>query len=191
MSEVLRPGAGIVFMKIGIHAGEPLESIIARKTLEIAQTGYGMWGYGGNTCHPTTMVQPFAETYHQRNEPITLCMNEMQSNHFGEKIRAEKYSVDDETWKPMPATINVVGSRFALVIEDLRREDMMLSLDHARVQLGMSKGRVGSQYIQGRADKACFEMTAEDGRVVADALPKQVRITYVARLRPPYAVFVK
>ncbi len=190
MSDILRPGAGIVFMKIGIHAGESLESIIARKTKEIADTGYGMWGYGGNTCHPTTMVQPFAEAFQEKNEPIVLCMNEMQSNHFAEPLRATEYSVDDVKWQSMPETINVKGSRYALVIEDLRKEEMMLSLDHARVGVGMSNGRVGSRYVQGRADKACLIMTKEDGKDPG-ASPKEVKITYVAKLRAPYAVFVK
>ncbi len=86
MSDIIRPGAGVLFMKVGTHAQESLADIIARKTKEIEETGYAMWGYGGNTCHPRTMVQPFAEAWADRGEPIYLCMEEMDSRHFAEQL---------------------------------------------------------------------------------------------------------
>src|SRR5690349_10987760 len=101
-------------MKVGTHAQESLADIIARKCKEIEETGYGMWGYGGNTCHPRTMVQPFAESCAAGGAPIYLCMQEMNSRHFAEPLRASEYSVDGSKWEPIPATINVRGSRFAL-----------------------------------------------------------------------------
>lgn len=57
----LDPGTAILYMKVGTHANEGLEAIIARKQREIEEAGVAFWGYGGSTCHPTTMVQPFAE----------------------------------------------------------------------------------------------------------------------------------
>jgi hypothetical protein len=36
-------------MKVGTHAQESLEDIIARKSKEIDDAGYAMWGYGGKT----------------------------------------------------------------------------------------------------------------------------------------------
>ncbi len=32
--------------------------IIERKRREIAEAGHALWGYGGSTCHPVSMVQP-------------------------------------------------------------------------------------------------------------------------------------
>ena len=58
MSKIIEPGSGLLYMKVGTHARETLEDIIRRKTKEIEDTGYAFWGYGGNTCHPRTMVQP-------------------------------------------------------------------------------------------------------------------------------------
>src|ERR1044071_8542758 len=116
MSLIIKPGAGILLMKVGTHAQEPLEDIIARKTKEIADAGYALWGYGGNTCHPLTMVQPFARTYEQRGQAIYLCMQEMESKHFAEQVRADQYSVDGINWKDIPRPINVLGSRYALAI---------------------------------------------------------------------------
>jgi len=50
MSSILSPGQGVLYMKVGTHAQEPLEEIIKRKTKEIEDAGYAMWGYGGSTC---------------------------------------------------------------------------------------------------------------------------------------------
>ena len=70
MNEIVRPGSAILFMKVGTHANEGLDDIINRKSREIEETGFAMWGYGGNTCHPSSMVQPFAQTFAGRGKPI-------------------------------------------------------------------------------------------------------------------------
>jgi hypothetical protein len=61
----------LLYMKVGTHAQEELSEIIARKRREIDEAGFAMWGYGGNTCHPTSIVQPFARS---ASAPIILCM---------------------------------------------------------------------------------------------------------------------
>ena len=48
-------------MKVGLHAQESIEDIVKRKQREFEDTGSIFWGYGGSTCHPLTMVQPFAK----------------------------------------------------------------------------------------------------------------------------------
>src|ERR1041384_6029519 len=101
MSAIIRPGTGVLFMKVGTHAQEPLESIIARKTKEIEEAGVSFWGYGGNTCHPQTMVQPFVNSFEQRGDVVYLCMQEMNSKHFADQVRAEEYSVDGINWTPI------------------------------------------------------------------------------------------
>ena len=63
MAMILKPGQGLLYMKVGTHAQESLEAIIARKTREIEQAGFALWGYGGSTCHPQTMVQPFVRSF--------------------------------------------------------------------------------------------------------------------------------
>lgn len=190
MTAIVRPGAAVLFMKVGTHAQEELGDIIARKRKEIAETGYGMWGYGGNTCHPQTMVQPFAEEMAARNEPIVLCMHSMVSNHFAEKLRANEYSVDNISWKPMPPTINVLGSRYALVIKNLREEEHVLPLNQTQVAVGPSRGRLGSRYINGRVDKACLEVTDEPV-LVNEPQKALMKIHLIAELAEPYAVFLR
>lgn len=187
--EILKPGAGVLFMKIGTHANEGLGEIIARKSEEIRRTGYGMWGYGGNTCHPTSMVQPFARTLSQQGQPIHLCMEEMNSKHFGEGCAAE-YSIDGIAWNRIPETIEVRGSRYALVINHLREEEFVLPLNRTRVPVGPSTGRLGSRYINGRVDKACLEML-EGPELPNDAEARNIQINLVATLQDPFAVFLR
>jgi hypothetical protein len=126
VTEIIKPGAGILFMKVGTHAGETLADIIDRKAKEIENAGFAMWGYGGNTCHPRTMVQPFADMFEDRGQPIYLCMQAMNSSHFAEPLRAREYSADGLSWTKVPNAINVLGSRFALIIGDLRQEELVL-----------------------------------------------------------------
>ena len=190
MTQIIKPGAGILFMKVGTHAKESLEDIIARKSKEIQDTGYAMWGYGGNTCHPRTMVQPFVQSFRQKGQPIFLCMQQMTSNHFAEQLRASECSSDGINWAKIPSTINVLGSRFALVIKDLRKEEHILPLDQTRVAVGNNVGRLGSRYLLGQVDKACLEVTDKPEQT-NEVQTKEVQINLVAELADPYAVFLR
>ncbi len=190
MTVIVKPEHGILYMKVGTHAQETLDSIIARKTKEIEDAGYAMWGYGGNTCHPQTMVQPFAETVIRRGGAIYLCMQEVNSRHFAEQIRAEHYSVNGSKWDLVPSGINVLGSRYALVIDNLRKEEFELPLDRTRVAVGRSMGRVGCAYVKGQVDKACLEVMPASGAAAMHE-ERQVHIALVADLRTPFAVYLK
>ena len=185
MSESFEVGDGLLFMKVGTHANEPLADIIARKRREIDRAGYGMWGYGGNSCHPRTMVQPFAASHAIQGRPIRLVMKAMDSRHYADQVRAEEYSVDGIHWKPIPKAIDVVGSRFALCIKDLHETSATLALDGTAVALGNSQGRSGNAYLRGHVDKACLEVVADphEGELV--------QIDLVAELVEPYAVILK
>lgn len=190
MSKIIRPGAGILFMKVGTHAQETLEDIIARKTREIEDAGYALWGYGGNTCHPQTMVQPFARAFEKRGDTIYLCMHEMDSKHFAETLRADQFSEDGAAWKDIPSAINVVGSRYALVIDGLHHEELRLPLARTRVAIGNSQGRAGDRYIIGRVDKGCLEVIDDTpGSTGSEEL--SIHIGLVARLISPYAVYLR
>jgi hypothetical protein len=178
------PGDALLFMKVGTHAQEELSEIIARKQAEIAAAGYTMWGYGGNTCHPSTMVQPFARTHALASKPILLVMQPMISNHFAEPVRAEEFSIDGRTWQEVPAPINVLGSRFALCITNLREEAGALRVGNTRVAIGNSKGKSGEEYIRGRVDKACLEVVA------GPSGGESIDIGLVAEVVEPFAVFL-
>lgn len=193
MSKIIKPGAGILYMKVGTHAQETLEDIIARKTKEIEEAGVAFWGYGGNTCHPQSMVQPFAKDYQDRGQTIYLCMQEMDSKHFAYPVRADEYSTDGINWEVIPGAINVLGSRYALIIKNLRKETFDLPLEVTKVALGNSIGSSGSRYIRGRVDKACLEVVANpsEARVLLAGESEVRHIGLVAELAAPYAVYVR
>ena len=189
MASILKPGDGFLYMKVGTHAQETLQDIIERKRREIEEAGYALWGYGGNTCHPISMVQPFARDYVRRSGRIYLCMQPMVSMHFAEPIRASRFSIDGVDWQEIPAAINCRGSRYALPIKDLRQEDFEINLPRTRVAIGNSTGRSGDAYIAGRVDKACLE--AQEGVDADGDDDKRIHIGLVAQIIDPYAVFVK
>jgi|ERR1700676_178538 hypothetical protein len=189
MAIVLKAGQGLLYMKVGTHAQEPLDSIIARKTKEIEQAGFALWGYGGSTCHPQTMVQPFVRSYEQRGQVIYLCMQEMDSKHFAEQIRAAEFSINGIDWEPIHPAINVLGSRYALAIRNLRKEAFVLPLAKTRVAVGNSIGASGDRYIAGRVDKACLE-TIEEISGTTETEPR-VSIGLMAEIVTPYAVYVR
>lgn len=186
MSDIFDEGSAILYMKVGTHAQETLADIIARKNAEIENVGLAMWGYGGNTCHPTTMVQPFARTHATTSQPILLCMQPMESKHFAEPLRAEQFSSDEINWEPIPESINVLGSRYALCIKTLQQVEASLRLGDTRVAIGNSKGKLGSSYVKGQVDKACLEVISH-GNDDAEVVP----IRLVAQLVQPYAVFLR
>lgn len=191
MTEIIKPGAGLLFMKVGTHANEELEDIIKRKQKEIQDEGFALWGYGGNTCHPTTMVQPFAEERAINGEPIILCMEQMISKHFAEPIRADEYSTDGVTWQKVPEGINAVGSRFALLIQDLRPADFELPLAATQVAVGRSAGKIGSEYVKGRVDKACLNVRIDPNLLNNPQQEEGIKIGLTAKLIEPYAVFLR
>lgn len=188
MTDILKPGAGVVFMKVGTHASEPLPDIIDRKRREIADAGYALWGYGGNTCHPLTSVQPFARDFVKRGDTIYLVMHPMVSSHFAVTERAREFSEDGLHWQKVPPAINVIGSRYALAIGSLDEEDAELPLAQTRVAIGNSVGRRGDRYIKGRVDKACLEVV--DAPADAEEAPP-MHIQLVAELVEPYAVLLR
>ncbi|KPL53237.1 hypothetical protein ABB55_14290 [Prosthecomicrobium hirschii] len=190
MNAIIKPGRPLIYMKVGTHAGETLEDIIARKQKEIDEAGIAMWGYGGGTCHPRTMVQPFAEGFAERNEPIVLVMEAMNSKHFAEPTLATEYSIDGIHWRPVPHGVSVKGSRYALVLKNLRHAELMLPLAQTAVAIGNCRGRSGNRYIKGRVDKACLTVT--DAPELSNEVPnREASISLVAELEKPYAVFVR
>jgi hypothetical protein len=189
MTDPLHAGSGFVFMKVGTHAEEPLDEIIERKRREVDEAGYALWGYGGNSCHPKTMVQPFARDFVEREGTIYLCMQSMDSRHFAVTERAVEYSEDGENWSEIPKPINVIGSRFALKIADLQPDDFKVPLAQTKVAIGNQTGRPGDRYIRGRVDKACLELLDEEAEGSEEVTLAQIDL--VARLADPYAVFVR
>ena len=190
MSKILRPNQNILFMKVGVHARETLKDIVARKKREIEAAGYAFWGYGGNTCHPITKVNPFVQEALERKNTIYLCMQEIESSHYEEPIRAESYSCDGINYKTIPREISVLGSRYAVAIKDLELEEFNLPLDKTIVSIGDCKGRRGDKYIKGRVDKACLTLV-DDVNLTQSTDEVNIKVSLVAEVCEPFAVLLK
>ena len=183
----LHSGDPFIYMKVGIHAKESLADIIRRKQAEIANAGVSFWGYGGSTCHPLTAVQPFVREVSSHGTSVRLLMQEINSNHFAEQLRADSYSTDGIEWVKVPKPISVLGSRYALVIDSLEEVDLKVSLADTKVGVGRFSGALGSDYVKGRVDKACLVFSPNDANSGRDS----ISLKLAARLVEPFAVLLK
>lgn len=190
MTKIIKPKSGLIFMKVGVHAGEPFEEILGRKRKEIEDTGLSFWGYGGGTCHPSRQVRPFARLKIEEGERIYLVMEQIESHHALTKKIAREYSIDGISWRPIPDKINVRGSKYAIILSEIREGDLDLDLGQYEVGYGSSRGKVAADYIQGRVDKGCIHMKHDfkEGEIKTKDIKK---ISHFGEIVDPYAVFVR
>jgi hypothetical protein len=188
MSLIIKPKTGLLFMKVGLHSGETFEDILERKQREYERAGMIFWGYGGGTCHPTRHVQPFARLRIEEGDEVYIVMEEIDSRHPPTEIVASQYSEDGIHWKQIPDGIEVRGSRYAVVMEELKEGDLEIDLCQYEVAAGPSIGRAADGYISGRVDKACLVQSEE---IQAKGVNQIKRISHYAKLKSPYAVFTK
>lgn len=194
---VLEQGAGLVFMRVGTHAGETIEEIVARKRKEIEDAGQAFWGYGGQNCHPRAIVQPYAESVAAAGNVVRLCLETVapeKETYWAEASEAREWSIDGVNFRLLPKGIRVTGSRYAFVITGLRAERFELPLKSARVAVGPSRGRLGARYIDeigGPVDKAVLRVEDPSDQHLEKGDVETILIRYVAELHRPYAVFLK
>lgn len=185
--QLFKRNDGLIFMKVGLHATESIDQILKRKRAEFDKAGKIFWGYGGNTCHPTAMVQPFATEVSKRRGKVMLVMHKMDSKHNAPPALASEYSDDGINWKPIPRGIKVTGSRYALVLDQIQDVNEELPLSGLSVAIGPSRGRAADQYLRGRVDKGCFELGSPSPAPKAET----AHIDLIAPLQFPYAVFLR
>lgn len=178
----------IIYMKYGVHASESIESIVKRKQEEISKTGYTLWGYGGNLCHPQNQVQPFAKEVSINREKLFLVMSFTESKLNNSPQRSNLFSLDGVEWNKINDEIDVLGSKHALCINKLQLCDFDLVLNQYVVGIGKRKGVSLASYIRYRVDKACAIKSELD--VVMPDL-KKAHITLMAEIISPFAVFTK
>ena len=179
-----------IFMKVGHHSGESLESIMERKQREITDAGRTFWGYGGSLLHPINQVQPFAKRLVDQKEEIKMLMAPTASKTDVPILPGIDFSVDRHKWEPLPSGIRVTGSRYAILLDEIKPVHLELDLGHFEVGIGPSRGRNATQYVKGKVDKGCF-VEARATRADSDIPRQLVHIAWEARLVAPYAVFVR
>ena len=131
-----------IFMKVGNHAGESFEAILVRKNREREQAGRIFWGYGGTVCHPLMQVQPFARLYTKSHGRIYLFMEPMDSKANPAIDPAKEYSDDGVTWHPLPDGISVLGSRYALVLDEIQPREIDVGIEQYVVGIGTVAARM-------------------------------------------------
>ena len=182
----LKEPDAFIFMKVGQHANEEFESILTRKNEEFNRTGRIFWGYGGTSCHPIRHVQPFAKMNIKINRPVYLLMEKIDSHAHPDIAPATEYSEDGIVWKPIPDGINVLGSRYALVLDEIKPGALDINIDNYEVGIGPSRGKSASNYIKGRIDKACLTRSS---KTIGQDTPKKIEL--YAKLLEPYAVMLR
>jgi hypothetical protein len=134
-------------------------------------------------------VQPFARLYVKKQECIYLLMEPIDSKADPDIDPAQEYSDDGATWHPLPEGISVIGSRYALVLDQIEPANIEIELEKYVVGIGHSYGKSAAAYLQGRIDKGC--LTAASTSSVALGPPLKKSIKFSARLLEPYAVLLR
>ena len=179
----------LIFMKVGSHAGENWERILERKRKELADSGLIYWGYGGGTCHPISQVQPFARLAIQAQGQLALVMVPIDSRARPEIVPATQFSRDGVLWEPIPAGVNVIGSRYAFVLDEIAPIDLEIDLGEFEVGIGPSRGKPADYYVHGRVDKACLARRRSRARGQMGGCVHN--IGFKAALRDPFAVLLR
>ncbi len=179
-----------IFMRVGRHAGENFEDILERKQRELSEAGMIFWGYGGTTLHPIRHVQPFAKLWVQKTGSIQILMEPIDSRADPDVLPANEFSVDGIEWEPLPPGIVVTGSRYAIVLDEIKPGHLDLDLGRFEVGIGPSRGRNAVGYVRGRIDKGCFVST-QLADAERDVQQPPVSIGFQARLLDPYAVMLR
>ena len=193
------PKDAFIFMKVGDYGKECLEGILERKQREreLDEKKRIFWGYSGTLVYPSTQAQPFSEKWVKKQGSIHLLMAQTDSNprrKARRTIEYKKYSVDkkadEKDWKPLPPGVVVTYNNLALVLDEIIKLTPPLELDlrNYEVGIGPSCGDDAAKY-QKRSGKGCF-VKAESTYDGPDA-PETVTIKYQARLKFPYAVFLR
>lgn len=180
-------------MKYGVHASESVAAIVSRKRRESAIAGVTFWGYGGTLCHPVNQVQPFAKAVVATNGAVYLVMSSTQSELHSDPWQGTIYSASKYEWQSLPTSVEVYGSKYAIVCSDFSECKFDINLADYEVAVGASRGRNLSDYINGRVDKACASLIGENKArsTRIEAKDKRVTITLIARVIEPYSVFIK
>ena len=145
----------VIIMKYGVHAQEDVQNIIIRKKREYNEVGKIFWGYNGVLCNPRTQVLPFLEENQKKGEETYLLLVRTFSDYTGEGYKGKQFSYDKKEWKEIPKGINVIGSKYAIICDDLIECNLQINLNNYTVAVGKSFQRPLQEYFRGRVDKAC------------------------------------
>jgi len=117
-------------------------------------------------------------------------MEPIRSNAHPDIVPATQFSSDGVTWKPIPSGISVLGSRYALVLDEIKPGDLEINLAEYEVAIGPSSGKRADAYLQGRVDKGCFARS-DQSLAFADARKAMHKAGFIGRLKEPFGVLLR
>ncbi len=175
----------IIFMKAGPYCGFSLETIIDIKEREEQAVGKFFWGYSGVFCHPKRVV-PFVEMALQNGSRPTLLFAITPSKFSSSIGQAKELSINGKEWTSLPKQVLLVGNKYAVVGQNLRRVNLELDLSEYEAMLGQELGKPLDEYIKYRVDKACAVHVGDKNRS-----PKTALISFASELVEPFCVYVR
>jgi hypothetical protein len=175
----------IIYMKAGPYCGYSLEEIEAIKNNEDKHYGQFYWGYGGVFCHPKR-VMPFVKEALKTGKNPKVYFSVTKSKFFSPIARCREFSANNEDWKALPPKVILVGNQYSLVCTNLKRVNFTLNMSDYVSMLGEKPVKNLSDYIKYRIDKACAIYSPDPSKDM-----RNVTISYVSELVPPYCVYVR
>lgn len=179
------PKAAIV-MKVGPHSNMSLEEIIKSKQVEESIHGVHYWGYSGSFCQPKP-TQAFCRWAMDKfGEEPSLILLETKSSYNSSIGFITQYSVDNTTFVPFQAPVQLQGARFSFVAKELRVIDTFCP-ERYRVYGGKNEGKTLLEHLRFRINKSFATLAeAEIAKTNYNTVP-----VLVATLVEPYAIWLK
>lgn len=175
----------IIYMKAGPYCGYSLDDIEKIKNNEDKLYGRFYWGYGGVFCHPKRVL-PFVDLC-LKNGKIPRVYFSITSSKFNSVIpRCRELSTDSKNWEPLLPEVILVGNQYSLVCSNLQKTNFNINLHNYSATLGDKPGKSLGDQIKYRIDKSTAILKPEKS-----TQSRNIKISYVCELVPPYCVYVK
>ena len=118
-------------------------------------------------------------------------MEPINSNADPDIVPATEFSEDGILWQPIPKGITVTGSRYALVLDEIKPGELDLPLNCYEVGIGPSSGKAAETYLQGRIDKACLIQSPASRSSLGKEEKIVRKVGYSAEMKEPFAVLLR
>jgi len=185
----------VVISIMGSHAGESEEEIFERKRREIKNTGKSFWLYKSYSAKPD-IVQDLCEEAlkEERNTPICIFIQTSSKNGARPTIQADRmqeFSIDQKSWKKIPAGIVVTGSSrnaFIMVFNELELVGDNQYLDLWDYSLFKSPGKA-VKMILGASTACCLKKSSKKD---SNKMKSNIRkIIAIGKLTYPFASWTR
>jgi hypothetical protein len=172
-------------MKAGPYCGYSLQEIEDIKNNEDKLYGRFYWGYGGVFCHPKRVL-PFVNLCLKHGQKPYVYFSITPSKFNSVIPRCHEISTDSKKWEPLLPEVILVGNQFSLVCSKLTKTDFEINLHDYSATLGDKISKSLGDHIKYRIDKSTAVLNEEKS-----VRSRNVKISYICELIPPFCVYVK